>query len=224
MSFTALTVSRYGAAEQQYGVTFVPNLGTAYPELKELTGDIYAKRVAKLPWVPASWLAGVQALQSQYPADVIRFLPSRMASGQPNPNNPLFLDSDDKIDVWMSINDNIQDGVVKYANAQAAAGRAELNALYARAAYWDAAYKIVNFVAELPSNVASGFGGLVKDFILGDLRKNYGRTLLLLALGLVLLLFLVKPDLAKAWFGGLFSWLGRVTKGAAKGATAKAAT
>lgn len=208
----------FNDAQMRYGVMITPGLGMGYPDLKAMVQTIFTKRMAKLPWVPADWLAGVQALQAARPGDLIRVAPSRMADavGTPQDLNPLFLDDDAKLDAWQSIYEDMNRAIGKYAAAQAAAGRAELDALYVRAAFWDAAYKITLYVAELPSNIAQGFGGLVKDFILGDLRKNYGRTILLvLALG-VLVLFLVKPDLAKRWFGGLAAWFGRKFKGAAR--------
>lgn len=214
------------AATLQYGVYITPGLGMAWPEIKDLANKIYKDRIARLPWIPADWLAGVQALQAQRPDDFVRIAPSRMAKmeggrfvsdmGAPQRNNPLFLDTDQKIDAWMSIHRDMQAAVVRYAAAQAAAGRAELNRLNANAEFWSACYKIAVFTAELPSNIASGFGGLVKDFILGDIRKNYGRTIGLVLLLCVLLLFLLKPDLAKKWFAPIGAWFARKFKGAAR--------
>ncbi len=188
MSFTQSTVSRFVAAERQFGVTFTPNQGAAYPDLKALTQKIYADRVAKLPWVPASWLAGVQKLGSDYPNDVIRFLPSRMANGQPNPNNPLFLDDEEKIDVWMSINDTIQSGIIKYGAAQAAAGRAELNALYAKAAFWDAAYRVAVFAKEAPAKLVGSIFDGASAFLgtfLPDALKSYAKWIFWLIMLLI---------------------------------------
>lgn len=199
------TASRDRAAALQYGVQFVYGLGMAWPETKALVGRIYEKRMGKLPWLPKDWLAGVMALQQQYPDDLVIVAPARRPQvsptgqfvsedGPPAADLPLFLDSDAKLDAWQSIWRDMQKGRNQYAAAKAAAGRAELDDLYAAAAFWDGAYKIAVFARDLPSNVASGIGSGVVAFVgtfLPDALKAYAKwitwALVLLIVGTVLL-------------------------------------
>lgn len=183
------TVSRERAAALQYGVMFIPGLAGAWPELRDMVGRIFAQRVAKLPWLPQDWLVSVQRLQNENPNDLVTFAPSRRAnvgptgqfideSGPVSADIPLFLDDDAKINAWMSIYSDLNRARSNYAAARAAAGRAELDALYAKAAFWDASYKIAVFARDLPSNIVKVAGGGVVDVVgtfLPDSLKQYAK-------------------------------------------------
>ncbi len=119
---------------------------------------LFTTKVANIPWLPAGWLAAVEDLQSRFPDDLVRIAPS-MGSIHPNPDMPdWILKSQDRMDVWMEIYRASNDAIVSYAKGQQEAGRAQLDALYARAAFWDAAYNLAVSVRDAVPN-AVGFIG-----------------------------------------------------------------
>lgn len=183
-----VTNDRNSGAALQYGVMFIPGLAMGYPDLVPMVQKIFSDRIAKLPWVPSTWLEGVQKLQSDYPEDLVTIAPSRRAktdatgrwvgdNGPASAQAPLFLDDDAKLDAWMSIYSDLNSARSKYAAAQAAAGRRELDALYAKAAFWDGAYRIAVFVRDAPGKAIGAVGAGIFDFA-GSMFKNItGKSL-----------------------------------------------
>lgn len=195
-----VTVSRDKAAALQYGCMFIYGLGTGYPDLKPMVQRIFAERVARLKFVPATWLAGVQQLQNENPTDLLTFAPGRRPKtsptggwvsdegGERSADLPMFLETEEQVDAWHAIYVDLNRARAKYAAAQAAAGRAELDRLYAKAAFWDAAYKVAVFAKDLPSAIVKTVGGGVVDVVgtfLPQSLKAYAKWITL-ALGVLI--------------------------------------
>lgn len=216
------------AATLQYGVYIIPGLAGAWPELRAMVQKIFLDRVSKIPWLPSSWLTGVVALQQSRPNDLVTLAPSRRANvgptgvfvdanGPPSADLPLFLDDDEKINAWQAMWYDMDKARGNYAAAQAAAGRAQLDALYAKAAFWDATYKIAVFTANLPANIVSSVGGGVVSFVgtfLPERFKAYAKwvtiAIVLLIVGSIVLWY-------RNRLAGLFKGL-KGAKAAAKAA------
>lgn len=159
-----LTGQESASAAAILGVWASPGLGTGFPDLKNALNRIYVDKIAKMPWVPQEWLAGVQQLQNKNPGDLIRPTPGRDANGQRGQQAPSFADTDEKIDVWHKIYNDTNSAIVSYAAAFQAQGASKLADLYASAAFWNAAYSIAKFARDLPANIVGGVLGGVTDF------------------------------------------------------------
>lgn len=148
--------------ERRLGVWLGTGLGNAWPEVKDLAAKIYGDRVAGLPWVPSGWLTEVRALQLANPQDVVRPSPAVLVSGLPYPDAPAWIDSTEKRQVWQDLFQAFNEALGAYAADKAAAGRAELNRLWAAAAFWDFAYRAAVAIRDAPANlvatVADGVG------------------------------------------------------------------
>ena len=193
------------------GMRVQPGLATGYPALVGKLDRIYADRVAKLPWVPRTWLAAVRDVQAKNPADLIRPTPGFNALGARGNEAPSWADTPAKLTAWHTIYTAHNDAIVAYAKEMQEDGESELNALYADAAFWDGAYKLAVFTRDLPSNVVSTVGGGISSFVgtfLPESLKAYAKWV---TWGLVLLIV-----------GGLILWyrrkLGAIVKGFKKGA------
>jgi len=193
------SISPERAAALQYGVMWIPGLAGAWPELRGNVDRIFAQRMAKLPWLPSDWLDMVRKLQAERPADLVTLAPSRRPktdasgrvvdpNGPPAADVPLFLDGADKLDAWQRMYFDLNAARSAYAAARAAEGRAELDRLYANAAFWDASYKIAVFVRDAPANVVKGIGSGVVGFVgtfLPESLKSYAKWVTVLILLLV---------------------------------------
>lgn len=204
----------YGDRERiayMLGVMDQPGLAMGYPALVRMLGRIYADKVAKLPWVPASWLEAVTALQAKNPEDLIRPTPGVDALGRRGQMAPSFADTDDKLQAWHRIYGAVNDAIVAYAAKQQEVGAARLRQLEADAAFWDGAYKLAVTVRDLPSNVVSAAGRGVSDFVgtfLPASLKSYAKA--------------ITWALALLIVGGVVLWyrkkFGGIIKGFRKGA------
>ncbi len=155
----AITVSAEAAAKKLYGIMVSPGLGVAWNgDLKRQMNVLFTTRVANIPWLPPGWLASVLDLQSAFPDDLVRIAPS-MGSIHPNPDMPAWiLTNQERMDAWMEIYRASNDAIVQYAKGQQDAGRAVLDALYARAAFWDAAYNLAVNVRDAVPNAVGWVG------------------------------------------------------------------
>ncbi len=154
-----ISVTAEAAAKKLYGIMVQPGYGVAWSgDLKRQMSILFTTRVANIPWLPPGWLASVQDLQSAFPDDLVRIAPS-MGSIHPNPDMPAWiLVSQDRMDAWMEIYRASNEAIVSYAKGQQDAGKAALDALYRRAAFWDAAYNLAVNVRDAVPN-AVGFIG-----------------------------------------------------------------
>jgi len=159
------------AAVAAYGMRMQAGLALAYPDLAEKTHAIYSQRIAKLPWVPKSWLPGVEELQRQFPDDLVLLSPALRANGSPSTVTPLWLDTPEKLEHWQKIFTDVQSAVQAYARKQQEEGAATLRSLYADAAFWDAAYKVGIAVRDAPGKaigaVSSGIFSAGESLVKG---------------------------------------------------------
>ena len=162
MSLTAADEQRIAYT---LGMRPQPGLATGYPSLVGKLDRIYADRVAKLPWVPPTWLEAVRAVQAKNPGDLIRPTPAYNGAGARSNMAPSFADTDEKLKVWDTIYTVHNDAIVAYAKRMQEEGEAELNALYADAQFWDAAYKVARLVRDAPGMIISGVGSGISSFV-----------------------------------------------------------
>lgn len=164
------------------GVMDQSGLAMGYPDLVRMLNRIFTDKVAKLPWVPTSWLGAVGEVQSKNPTDLIKVTPGFDALNRRGQLAPSFADTDDKLKVWHTIYKAQQDAIVEYAAKQSEIGANRLRALEADAAFWDGAYKLAKIARDLPSNVVKAVGGGVSDFVgtfLPESLKAYAKWVLL---------------------------------------------
>lgn len=164
------------AANRTYGVRFQPGLAVGYPELVGKMRALYTQRIAKLPWVPKSWLAGVEKLQASRPNDLVLIFPAVLPNGSTAADSPLFLDTPDKLEAWKKIHEDTQKAVQAYARGQAEAGADELNDLYADAAFWDAATNVAIFVRDAPGRAIGAVGTGIFDAAGATLKGITGKS------------------------------------------------
>jgi len=176
------------------GVMDQPGLAQGYPDLVRMMDRLFQDRVAKIPWVPPSWLTAVRELQAKHPQDLIKIAPALSNAGDRQEGAPSWADTPEKLKTWYELYQAQQSAIVSYAAKQVEIGRKKLDALYADAAFWDGAYKLAVTVRNLPSNVIKAVGGGVSDFVgtfLPDVLKGYAKlvtgALVLLVVGGVVL-------------------------------------
>lgn len=126
------------------GVYRQPGQRAAYPELHTLLLKIYRDRVAKLPFVPGYWMGGVMALMDANPDDLIQLSPVATANGTPIIGDvPVFVGSDAaKRKAWQVVVDVMTSAKMKFVEGKLDEGRAEMEAAYASAEFWDTLYNV----------------------------------------------------------------------------------
>lgn len=169
-------------AQKSLGVYITQGLGSAYPELKRLSAQLFAERVAKIPWLPESWLGDVNALQARFPADLVRIAPSRVLLVK-SPMAPAWLDSPAKVDAWQELFTAHSAIVANFARGEVDKGRAELERVNADAEFWDRLYRIAVSVRDAVPNAV---GGIVSNFIRG-IGWKWGAIIVIGGIGAVYL-------------------------------------
>jgi hypothetical protein len=175
------------------GIFAQPGLATGYPALVGKLDRIYADRVAKLPWVPPTWLAAVREVQAKNPGDLMRPTPGYNALGARGAEAPSFADTDEKLKVWHTIYNVHNDAIVAYAKKMQEEGASKLAGLYADAAFWDGAYKLAKVARDLPANIASGTANVFADTFaqfLPESIRGYAKVILW-ALGILIIVSLI---------------------------------
>ena len=118
----------------RFGMYALP-YATVYPDLAAQLAALYRDRAGQIPWLPAGWLAGVLSYHADESGNVL--VPA-MSVGIATD----WLDTPDKRLWWGQFTARANAVIVRYAAAQAAAGRRELDRLYAASEFWDTAYRI----------------------------------------------------------------------------------
>lgn len=173
-------------AWKMYGVYIQPSIGQAYPELNVKLQKLFLDKVSKIPWLPQGWYDAQAGIQAANPSDQVRIAPVYRADGIAiNPLAPSWLDTKEKRDIWQNLCDQCNAAIMKYAAGQAAAGAAELDYLYAKAAFWGAAYNAAVFVRDIPSEITEG----VSDVGVGVIKKAL-PLLLIAGVGVAVLIYL----------------------------------
>lgn len=174
----------------ELGVYSSPGLGRSWPDLSAAILAIYGDRVAKLEWVPASWFSRVKAGMAS--GDIYRLLPARKPGGTVRDDLPDWISSDARrVDVWTELSEIVRQAVFNYAQGMAEAGRAELEAAYANAAFWDRLYTATKFVADLPTNAVKAAG-------VGVGRIFAANWLVFIVVGIGAMLWFNKGTIARA--------------------------
>lgn len=161
------------------GVWIQPGLGQGYPALKQVLADLRKNLVGKLAWVPVSWSAQVNSVQDANPTDLVRLTPSKNFSGVNLPGLPSWIaDSQQHIDAWQEIVTAQDKAIVQYAANDAAAGKPILDALYAKAAFYNSApivalSNVQEALIAAPSAVSNAAGTFVSDLFGGFLKKSW---------------------------------------------------
>lgn len=129
----------YNDTVARLGMMILP-YGDRWPELRDILGKIYVEKASDIPWLPAGWLAQVQALHG---------LGSMLLLPSTSLNTPAvsFLDTPAKRQWWDEFHTAANNALLAYADGQAAAGRKIVAAANADAAFWDRAYRIASVLA-----------------------------------------------------------------------------
>lgn len=167
--------------EHDFGVYLLPGLGTGYPELKALELKLLTERVGKIPWLPQGWLSSVQSLDKENPGAVVKIATSKAMKLDATS----FLNTDEKIKFWDELAAASNSIQMKYAANQAAAGKAELDGLYARATFWNAAYNIAVAIRDAPKNVIATAGEWTGDLLWTTVKK-FAIPLVIVGVGIVI--------------------------------------
>ncbi len=142
------------------GLEPVPGLATAYPELARSLAALYGQRMAKLSFLPASWLNTALAEHGQ--GGVVLYpTPTTMRDGTVKENLPPWLRTAEAREVWDKISAEATAAVTAYARRDQAAGALRLSMLQANAAFWDWAYRTQKQVREGLSSLFGGAGLMV---------------------------------------------------------------
>jgi hypothetical protein len=155
------TPAESDAAWKSWGVYLQPGIGEAYPELNTKLLNFFRDKVSEIPWLPAGWYDAVAGIQANFPGSQVRIAPALLVSGGVNKLAPDWLDSDEKRQYWQELNVQSNSIVQKYAAGKAEEGRAELDQLYANAAFWDRAYNIAVAIRDAPANAVKAAGEVV---------------------------------------------------------------
>ena len=168
----------------RHGLRRQPGIRKAWPELQTQLDALYLDRVAKAPFVPKDWATNYATARDNYPDDVILLAPSRNAIGGLTTDGPMFARAPLYADQWQEIYDFVQRAYVQYAKGVASAGKAELAAAYANAAFWDGLYRVAKFAGEdLPAGfasvVAKGSGAVASTLFKGIFRSPLGALVII---------------------------------------------
>lgn len=148
--------------------------GQAWPELRRLLMTLYEDRVSKLPFVPASWLAGVREVNDRPSAVVLA--PPRLPNGDVRPGLPAWLAGfPDRVDVWAKVADDARLIVFHFAEGKVTEGRQVMQDAYDDAAFWDKAYTLAVSIRDLPANALGAVAdaaGSVAGGVAGRLLKS----------------------------------------------------
>lgn len=183
------------AAWKSWGVYIQPGIGEAYPELNTKLQNFYRDKVSKIPWIPPGWYDAVSGMQANFPGSQVRIAPALMATGAVNKLAPDWLDSDAKRQYWQELFTEASSIVQKYAAGKAEEGRAELDRLYANAAFWDRAYNIAVAIRDAPANVVKAAGEVATGIAWEGLK---GFIVPAIIIGVVFILWTGRDSFAKA--------------------------
>lgn len=156
------------------GVWIAPGLGKAWNgELKRILRDLHTQRVSMFNFVPSGWAKAVDDLQLAYPDDLVRLSPATFQNGSLITTNPDWLQSQSVAAPWQEAFNSENKAIGKYAQQQQEDGKAELDALYSKANFWNTAYETVKGIADAPSNafnaVYDRLDGKIKLLLIGAL-------------------------------------------------------
>ncbi len=129
-------MNRYDQLIKYYGVG-VQEYGRAWPELKTQLLKIYRDKVAGVPWIPADWLPTVELIAG-ISTNVPIVVPS--TANYDGGVGADFLDTPDKRQWWNELANLSSAAVAQYAAGKSAAGKLELDRLYAASEFWSRAY------------------------------------------------------------------------------------
>ena len=153
---------------RQLGLFVTVGYGEAFPGLKEAYTRIIVDKVAAWPWLPKAWIGEYLALQAQSQKDLVRVAPARVVI-------PAWIDTAEKIAIWNNLAAQLDSVVLKFNQGRVEAGRAEAEAVYANARFWNEGtgagiIAVATAARDLPANVVGGaldgagsvVGGLLK--------------------------------------------------------------
>lgn len=155
---------------QNLGIFLQPGIGNAYPELKKIEMALLRDKVSKLPWVPQGWIESVSDLDAQNPDAIVRVSYKKTLNVY---GAPKFLQNDERQNIWDEIAVASGTAQGEYAKGQAAAGKAELDKLYARAAFWNAAYNVAAVVGAVPAKLAEGAGKVASETAMSAVKAFF---------------------------------------------------
>jgi hypothetical protein len=154
--------------------SLIPTLGmyalpyaTVWPDLAVQLGALYKDQLQFMPWLPSGWYDNVMALHGQN--GYVLIPGPAIYNGAPLP----FLQTQDQINFWAGLNQAAASIISQYAAGQQAAGAAQLQQLYANAAFWNTGFGATMINAQQAAyNVADAAGNVVKAA--GNVAKGAG--------------------------------------------------
>ncbi len=130
-----------------YGIYTIP-LAAGWESLATILYQLYAKRMATLPWVPEWWISHIAAINGQYDVTLnqkVVVLPAT-AFTLSHYGAPAFLDTQEKINVWNEVGNQLRKAYDDYAQNMADEGRIVMAQLYDDVAFWDRAIAIARIL------------------------------------------------------------------------------
>lgn len=172
-------------ASTRLGVYLMPRIQA--PEWQEMENRLKAlirDKVAKVPWLPLGWASSIEQLYTTFPDQRIMVYPALTASGSRNPLAPAFLDTTEKEQAWANLAKEMQNVVSTFANGMREKGLAEMEALNADAAFWDALYTAAKTIADAPKNIVGAAGDFASE-LLGTALSRFLPVLVVAGIGIV---------------------------------------
>lgn len=148
------------------GLYIQPGQGQAWPELAALVLKLYRIRVARLAFVPAGWLAEVEAAA----AGSNLLVPVGTAFKTLVYPIPSWITDDPQAKAaWQEVYAIVQAARLKYGAQKLAEGRLAIESAVANVAFWDGLYKVAVAVRDAPGNavaaVAKGAASAAGSFL-----------------------------------------------------------
>jgi hypothetical protein len=146
------------------GLYTQPDVGTAYPELRDRVLELYNWHVMRLPFLPDGWIDEVQAAFAADPSSILLMIPAHDNAGGVTQGLPSWLAQEGARTAWDSARKRVMEGYMQWVQGEIDNGRAALWWAQLDIGYWNTLIAIAK-VAEKPLTLpVDWFVTWLKDF------------------------------------------------------------